>query len=346
MTRKSLLTTLGAAALTATLAMPALADGAVNIYSYRQPYLIQPLLDAFTKETGITTNVIFAKSGLEERIKVEGKNSPADLLLSADIGHLDAAKANGITQPITSETILANVPSQYRDPDGHWLGLTMRARVIYASKERVAQDAITYEELADPKWHGRLCTRSGQHVYSIDLIASMLANKGEEETRKWLEGVKANLAAKPAGNDRAQVKNIFGGLCDIALGNTYYMGHMLTNDKEPEQKDWAASVKILFPNTGDRGTHVNISGVVLTKTAPNRDNALKLIEFLSSDGAQKIYAEGNFEYPVKDGVKASDLVESWGDFKADTIGLNEVAARRKRASELVDEIAFDDGPSS
>jgi iron(III) transport system substrate-binding protein len=329
-----------------TQPMPARAGGEVNIYSYRQPYLIKPLLDAFTKETGIATNVIFAKKGLGERIRVEGKNSPADLLLTVDIGRLDAAKANGITQPVASDVINANVPAQFRDPEGHWFGLTSRARVIYASKERVPQDAITYEELADPKWRGRLCTRSGQHVYSVGLIASVLAHNGEEATRKWLEGVKNNLAVKPAGNDRAQVKNIFGGQCDIALGNTYYMGKMMTNEKEPEQKQWAASVKILFPNTQSRGTHVNLAGMVMAKHAPNRDNAQKLMEFLSSEAAQKIYAEVNFEYPVKPGVPAADLVKSWGDFKADTIELSDVAAKRKRASELVDEVAFDDGPSS
>lgn len=337
----------GALAVTAAIQPTATRAGSeVNIYSYRQPYLIKPLLDAFTKETGITANVIFAKKGLGERIRIEGQNSPADVLLTVDIGRLDAAKKNGITQPVSSGVIDANVPAQFRDADGHWFGLTSRARVIYASKERVPENAITYEELADPKWRGRLCTRSGQHVYSVGLIASVLAHNGEEATRKWLESVKNNLAVKPAGNDRAQVKNIFGGQCDIALGNTYYMGKMMTNEKEPEQKQWAASVKILFPNTETRGTHVNLAGMVMAKHAPNRDNALKLMEFLSSETAQRIYAEVNFEYPVKPGVPAADLVASWGDFTPDSIKLNDVAANRKRASELVDEVGFDDGPSS
>ncbi len=338
----------GAALLSsATLtAVPAFADGEVNIYSYRQPYLIEPLLDAFTKETGIKTNVVFAAEGLGERIAAEGANSPADVLLTVDIGRLDGAKQLGISQPVVSEIVNANVPAEFRDPEGHWIGLTNRARVIYASKERVDQDSITYEELADPKWKGRLCTRSGQHVYTVGLVASMVAHHGAEETEKWLEGVRDNLARKPAGNDRAQVKAIFAGECDIALGNTYYMGLMQTNEKEPEQQTWADSVRILFPNTDDRGSHVNVAGVILTKNAPNQDNAVKLIEFLSSDEAQQIYAETNHEYPVKPGVAVSERVASWGEFKKDTLSLADIAENRKTASELIDEVGFDDGPGS
>lgn len=338
----------GAALLSsATLsAVPAFADGEVNIYSYRQPYLIEPLLEAFTKETGIKTNVVFAAEGLGERIAAEGANSPADVLLTVDIGRLDGAKQLGISQPVVSEVVNANVPAEFRDPEGHWIGLTNRARVIYASKERVDQDSITYEELADPKWKGRLCTRSGQHVYTVGLVASMVAHHGIEETEKWLEGVRDNLARKPAGNDRAQVKAIFAGECDIALGNTYYMGLMQTNEKEPEQQTWADSVRILFPNTNDRGSHVNIAGVILAKNAPNKDNAVKLIEFLSSEEAQEIYAETNHEYPVKPGVAVSERVASWGEFKKDTLPLADIAKNRKTASELIDEVGFDDGPAS
>nr|WP_198662967.1 Fe(3+) ABC transporter substrate-binding protein [Cohaesibacter intestini] len=337
------------AALAATLgvsaSLPALAAGEVNIYSYRQPFLIEPILEAFTKETGIQTNVIFAKKGLEARMKAEGENSPADLLLSVDIGKLNGAKLEGVAQPVKNAVLETNIPAQYRDVDGQWFGLTTRARVIYASKERVEQTSITYEELADPKWKGRICTRSGQHVYTIGLIASMIAHKGEEETKTWLEGVKANLARRPTGNDRAQVKSIYAGECDISLGNTYYMGQMQTNDKEPEQKDWAESVRILFPNSEDRGTHVNISGVLLAKYAPNKDNAIKLMEYLASDAAQHLYAEVNFEYPVLESVEPSKLVKSWGSFKADTISLNKIADARTKASELVDIVDFDAGPN-
>jgi len=336
-------------ATAATAVLPstaAMAEGEVNIYSYRQPFLIEPLLDAFTKETGIKTNVVFASKGLGERIAAEGANSPADVLLTVDIGRLDGAKQLGVTQPVSSDVISGNIPAQFRDPEGHWIGLTNRARIIYASKERVQEDSITYEELADPKWKGRLCTRSGQHVYTIGLIASMVAHHGAEETEKWLEGVRDNLARKPTGNDRAQVKAIFAGECDISIGNTYYMGKMETNEKDPEQKEWAASVRILFPNSADRGSHVNLAGIVLAKHAPNKDNAIRLIEFLTGENAQKIYAETNFEYPVTPGVEISERVKSWGNLTPDALSLADIAKHRKTASELVDKVGFDNGPAS
>jgi iron(III) transport system substrate-binding protein len=320
--------------------------GEVNIYSYRQPYLINPLLEAFTKETGIKANVIFAEKGLIERIQAEGRNSPADLLLTVDVGNLTQATDAGIAQPIESEAIDAAIPQEYRATDDEWIGLTRRARVVYASKDRVTQKAITYEELADPKWRGKICIRSGQHVYNVALIASMIAAHGEDWTEQWLRGVKANLARKPAGDDRLQVKGVYSGECDIAVGNTYYMGAMLRDNKHPEQKEWANSVNMLFPNTNDRGTHVNVSGAVLAKNAPHKENAMKLLEFLASDKGQEMYAEVNNEYPVKDGVAWSELVESWGTFKPDPISLNEIAALRKTASEMVDKVGFDEGPSS
>ena len=330
------------------LATPAQAadSGVVNVYSYRQPYLIEPLLKEFTDETGIKVNVIFAEKGLIERIQAEGRNSPADVLLTVDIGNLTQAKTAGIAQPVQTEAIDAAVPQAYRAKDDEWIGLTRRARVIYASKDRVKQDTITYEELADPKWRGKICTRSGQHPYNVALIASMIAAHGEEWTEEWLKGVKANLARKPAGNDRLQVKGVYAGECDLALGNTYYMGAMLNDEKEPEQKAWAESVNILFPNSADRGTHINVSGAALAKYAPHKANAIKLVEFLASDKGQEMYAEVNYEYPVKEGVPASELVQSWGTFKVDPISLEEIAGLRKTASELVDKVGFDDGPSS
>ena len=321
-------------------------SGEVNVYSYRQPYLIEPLLKEFTDETGVKVNVIFAEKGLIERIEAEGRNSPADVLLTVDIGNLTQAVSSGIAQPVKSGALEAAIPASYRAEDGQWFGLTRRARVVYASKDRVKQDAITYEEFADPKWRGKICTRSGQHQYNVALIASMIAHHGEAWTENWLKGVKANLARKPAGNDRLQVKGVYAGECDVALGNTYYMGAMMTDEKEPEQKAWAESVNMLFPNTADRGTHVNVSGAVVAKNAPNRDNAVKLLEFLASDKGQEMYAEVNYEYPVKDGVPWSKLVESWGTFKADPIQLDKIASFRKKASELVDKVGFDDGPSS
>jgi len=330
-----------------TMTIPAAAqDNVVNVYSYRQPELIQPLLDAFTEETGIETRVIFAESGLEERIKAEGQNSPADVILTVDVSRLDAAKDSGVTQPVQDPTVEANIPAQFRDPEGNWFGLTQRARVIYASKERVAEDALTYEDLADPKWKGRICTRSGQHVYNLGLIASMIAHHGEEKAEEWLQGVKNNLAAKPSGGDRDQAKLIYAGQCDLALGNHYYVALMIANEKEPEQQEWADAIKIIMPNAADRGTHVNLSGMALAANAPNKENALKLMAFLSGDEAQGLYARANNEYPIDPSIPVSEVVASFGELKPDPLPLAEIAAKREEASELVDRVGFDDGPSS
>ncbi|WP_309083372.1 Fe(3+) ABC transporter substrate-binding protein [Chelativorans sp.] len=340
------LAALAVAAGASFLPAAAQTDGVVNIYSYRQPELIQPMLDAFTKETGIATEVLFLDQGLEDRIAAEGENSPADVVLTVDIGRLVNVKEKGVTQPVDDQTINANIPAEFRDPEGHWIGLTTRGRVVYASKDRVQQDEITYEELADPKWKGKLCMRSGQHMYNIALIASMIAHHGEEKTEEWLKGVKANLARKPDGGDRDQAQAIFAGECDLGIGNTYYVGLMMNNEKEPEQKEWANAIKVLFPNANDRGTHVNISGMALAKHAPNKENALKLMQFLTSDEAQKLYAEKNNEYPVKAGVEVSDTVKSFGEIKPDTLPLAEIAKHRKAASEMVDRVGLDDGPAS
>jgi iron(III) transport system substrate-binding protein len=347
MKQKSMGRVLAGIALAAAFSAPAFAQtNEINVYSQRQNYLIQPILDTFSKETGIRVNVIFAQNGLVERMAAEGANSPADLLLTADIGFLTSAIDAGVTQPIKSDVVAKNIPANYRDPSGQWVGLTSRARVVYASKERVKQDSITYEELADPKWKGKICIRSGQHAYNLALIASIIAHDGEAKAKEWLKGVKANLAAKPAGGDREQAKAIFSGQCDIALGNTYYMALMASEEKQPEQKQWAAAVKVLFPNATGRGTHTNISGVVLAKHAPNKANAIKLVEFLTGDEAQKLYAELNNEYPLRKGVPLSPVVQSWGTLHPDPVSLADIGKYRKRASELVDEVGFDQGPSS
>ncbi|WP_237066064.1 Fe(3+) ABC transporter substrate-binding protein [Microbulbifer guangxiensis] len=315
----------------------------VNIYSYRQPFLIEPVLDAFTEETGIETRVVYASKGLVERLEREGRNSPADLVLTSNTSNLMQLVDQGLTQSVDSKVLQENIPAQFRAEDGQWFGLTTRARLIYASKDRVKPGEIkTYEELADPKWKGRICTRSGKHPYSLSLIASMIAHHGEEKTREWLEGVKANLARKPQGNDRAQVKAISEGVCDLSLGNSYYFGNMITNEEEPEQIEWAKSVNLVFPNQEDRGTHMFISGAAVTKHAPNRDNAVKLLEFLSGEQAQYLYAEKNFEFPVRPGVERSELIQEYmGDFKEDDLSLTEIASYVPAASKLVDEVAFD-----
>jgi iron(III) transport system substrate-binding protein len=323
-------------------ATPARAEGVVNVYTYRQPALINPLLEAFTAKTGIQVQAVFADNGLVERLAQEGRNSPADVLLTADVGRLVEAADRGLAQPVTSAAILDKVPANLRETGNQWFGLTMRARVVYASRERAPITAITYEELADPKWKGKICMRPGNHPYNLGLVAAMIAHKGEDAAREWLKGLKANLAVRPSGNDRAQAKSVYAGECDLAIANTYYMGKMLTEQKEPEQKEWAESVKIVFPSSPDFGTHVNISGMLLTANAPNKDNAVKLMEFLASDEAQQLYADGNFEYPVNPKVPASEIVRSWGTFTPDTLNVAEIARLEPQAAKLVDEVQFND----
>ena len=319
-------------------ALPALSQE-VNVYSHRQPELIQPLIDAFTAQSGITVNIAFVDKGMVERLVAEGNRTPADLVLTVDIARLSEVVNAGVTQPVDSAVLQANIPAQYRDPGNQWFGLTSRARIIYASKDRVAEGEVTtYEDLADPKWTGRICTRSGTHDYNLALLGAVIAHDGEPAAKAWAEGVQANLARKPAGGDRDQVKAIWAGECDISLGNTYYMGEMLA---DPEQAEWANSVRIVFPTFVEGGTHMNISGVAMTKAAPNHDAALKLMEFLSSDAAQKIYAETNHEFPVKPGVPVSALVASWGSFTPDTIPLIDIAAQRPVALKIMEEINFD-----
>lgn len=326
-----------AIALSST-ALPVLADE-VNIYSHRQPELIQPLLDAFTAETGITTNVAFVDKGMAERLQAEGDRSPADVVLTVDIARLKQIVDAGVVQPVQSDVLEANIPAAFRDADDQWFGLTARARIVYASKDRVADGEVTsYEDLANPKWKGKICSRSGTNDYNVALLSAYIAHHGAEAAKTWAEGVKANLAKKPEGGDRDQVKSIWAGECDIAIGNTYYMGQML---KDPEQKAWAESVRIVFPVFDGGGSHMNISGVAMTKSAPNKEAALKLIEWLSSDAAQKIYAETNNEFPVKPGVPASELVQSWGSFTPDAIPLTEVSGHRAEALKIMEEINFD-----
>ncbi|MEQ8395527.1 Fe(3+) ABC transporter substrate-binding protein [Thalassobaculum sp.] len=333
----------GAAVAAATLATGtgvASAAEEVNIYSLRQPFLIEPLLKAFTEKTGIKTNVVFAKEGVVERMKAEGANSPADVILTVDIGRLNDAVEAGVIQPVKSKTLEANIPASFRDPEGRWFALTQRARLIYTSKERVKPGEITsYEDLADPKWKDRICTRSGKHDYNVALLAAMIAHHGEAKAEEWLKGLKSNLATKPKGGDRDQVKAVKQGECDVAIGNSYYYGAMLSN---PEQKPWADAVDLVFPTIGGtKGTHVNVSGVALTRSAPNRDNGVKLIEFLSSDQAQEIYAEANNEYPVNPTVKWSPMLESWGRFTPDDTQLTAIAELRSAAVKMVDRVGYD-----
>ncbi|MCY4196772.1 MAG: Fe(3+) ABC transporter substrate-binding protein [Rhodobacteraceae bacterium] len=311
----------------------------VNVYSYRQPELVQPLFDAFTEATGINVNVAFLNKGMIERLQAEGSRSPADLVMTVDISRLQALVDAGVTQNVDSPILKSAIAPQFRAPDDSWYALTLRARVVYASKERVMDgDVTTYEDLADPKWKGRICMRSGTHPYNLALISSVIAHHGEDAAKAWLTGLRDNQGRKPQGNDRAQVKAVWAGECDIALGNTYYMGKML---EDSEQSEWANSVRIIFPVFDGAGTHVNVSGMAMTKAAPNRDNALRLMEFLASRDAQQIYAEDNYEYPVDLDVPLSALVAGWGVPKADSISLAEVSSLRPKALKLVQEVDFD-----
>lgn len=312
----------------------------VNIYSFRQPFLIEPILKEFTAQTGIETKVIFSKKGLIQRLQREGELSPADIVLTSDFSKMLQLKDKGLSQPYTlSKTLETNIPTQFRDSESHWLALTQRVRNVYSSKERSGDlSNIRYEDLAKTEFKGRICTRSGKHPYNLGLIASMIAHDGEAETEKWLTAVKGNLARKPQGNDRGQVKAIKEGLCDISLGNSYYLGKML---QDPKQIEWANAVNLNFPNQQDRGSHINVSGAIMAKYAPNKEAAQKLIEFLTSQQAQSLYAELNMEYPVMPSAKVSDLVSSWGTFKADPLPLEEIAKFQKQALKLVDKVRFD-----
>jgi len=325
--------------LAGSVFVPAVAADEVNVYSYRQPFLIKPMFDQFTKATGIKVNTVFAKSGLVERLQSEGRNSPADLIFTVDVGNLSNAVEAGLTQGVQSNLLNEKIPAEFRDLDGHWFGLTNRARIIVTSTERVTEGEITrYEDLARPEFEGQICTRSGKQVYMNALIASMVAHHGEADAKTWLTGVKNNLARKPQGNDRAQVKAISEGECDVAVINSYYMGAMQSDE---EQSEWAASVNIVFPNQDDRGTHMNIAGMSLTAASPNKDNAIKLMEFLAGDLAQAMYAEQNHEYPVNKEVPASGLVRSWGEFKHDPLPLTNIVKHRVTASKMVDEVGYD-----
>jgi len=330
---------IAAAGIAATLAFTAANAGEVNVYSYRQPFLVEPLFDAFTAATGHKVNVVFASKGLVDRAKQEGALSPMDVLMTVDIGRLTNAKQVGISQPVDDAVINAAIPAKYRDPAGHWIGLTSRVRVIYAAKDRVEnQGELTYEALAEDNFKGRICTRSGKHVYQIALVAAMIYHHGAEATEAWLTRIKKNLARKPAGNDRAQVKAIWQGQCDVSFGNHYYFVKMMADE---EQRAWAESVNVVFPNQQDRGAHVNISGMVLGKHAPNKDVALELMRFLTSEEAQQQYAEVNGEYPLREGVEWSEILKGLGEFKVEDLSLHAISDKRAQALLMTDRVRYD-----
>ena len=317
------------------------AQADVNLYTTREPGLLKPLIDDFTKQTGIKVNTVLMNQGLAERVAAEGEKSPADLLMAVDIGNLVDFVERGVTQPIKSETVEKAVPSNLRDAQGHWFALSMRARVVYASKDRTQLQAITYEELADPKWKGKVCIRSGQHPYNTALVAAFIAKHGEAKAEEWLRGVKANLARKASGGDREVARDILGDLCDIGIGNSYYVGLMRSGKGGPDQQKWAEAIKVLLPSFQGGGTHVNVSGAALAKHAPNRADAVKFAEYLLSDAAQQLYAHAVFEYPIKGEVAPDAIIASLGPLKADPMPLAEVVQHRKAASRLAEKVGFD-----
>ncbi len=316
------------------------ASADINLYTTREAGLIQPLLDSFQKATEIKVNTVFLKDGLAERVQAEGDKSPADVLMTVDFGNLVDLVDKGLTQKAGSSALEAAVPAQLRDADGHWFALSLRARVLYADKG-LDLASFKYEELADPKWKGKVCIRPGQHPYNTALIADHIVHHGAEKTEEWLKGVKANLGRKPAGGDRDVAKDILGGVCDIGIANSYYVGAMLSGKGGPEQKSWGEAIKVILPSFEKGGTQVNVSGAAIAKHAPNKEQAVKLLEYLVSDEAQAIYARANYEYPVKASAAADPLIAAFGTLKPDTTPLTEIAKRRKEASQLVDKVGFD-----
>ena len=342
MTARTLRSLLIAGSVTGALLVPAaaLAEGEVNLYTTREPGLIQPLIDVFTAETGITVNTVFVKDGLPERVQAEGANSPVDVLMTVDVGGLVDIEDKGVTQPIESEILHAKVPENLRDPNGHWFALSKRARVLYVEKD-LDLETFTYEQLADPGWNGKVCIRSGQHPYNVALIAAYIAHHGEDAARTWLEGVKANLARQPGGGDRDVARDILGGICDIGPANSYYVGLMRSGAGGPEQEEWGKAIRVILPTFEGGGTHVNVSGAAIARNAPNKDNALRFLEFLVSDEAQGLYAQQNFEYPVNAGAALDPIIAEFGTLDTDGLTLSEIASHRAAASRIVDEVGFD-----
>lgn len=337
---RSLFTTMGVASVIATAAFVPVLAQEVNIYTTREPGLIQPILDAFTAETGVAVNTVFLESGLIERVQAEGESSPADLLMTVDFGALIDLVDAGITQPVKSDVLETTIPASLRDTDGNWFALSSRARVVYAAKE-LELDSITYEQLDDEEFRGKLCIRSGQHPYNTALFAAYLAKHGEAETKAWLEGLKANQARAAAGGDRDGARDIAAGVCDIAVANSYYYGLMASGAGGDDQKAWSDAVKVILPTFEDGGTLVNVSGAAVAAYAPHRDEAVQLLEYLASDEAQKLYAEANFEYPVSATAEVHPIIAAFGTLVPDSYSLTDVLPFRARASELVDVVNFD-----
>ena len=315
----------------------------VNVYSLRQPFLIEPMFEKFESQTGIDVRVVYAKTGIAQRLVSEGKKSPADVILTVDIGSLTEMETLNLGQKISSYEIRKNVPSFLRGKNSQWVALTTRARVLYVSKDKYDEDAdISYEDLANEEFKGQICLRSGYHRYNVALFSSLLLNHDKKWLKDWLIAVKGNLARKPQGNDRAQAKAIKEGLCSVAIGNSYYYGKMINNEDEPQQKEWANAVRLIFPNQSTTGTHINISGMLLAKYSKNKSNAKKLMDFLTKEEAQKMYAKVNYEFPVNPNVEVNFNIEELNKkFVKDKRPLTDIGKMRREVIFLLDEVEFD-----
>lgn len=309
----------------------------VNLYSARKEALMAPLLEAFTTETGITVNIISGKAdALLTRIESEGVNSPADVLLTTDAGRLHRAKSAGIFRTLNSALLNSTIPAQYRDTDDQWVGLSLRARPIMLTPASTQMEITRYQDLVDPSLEGQICVRSSGNIYNQSLVAASIEALGETETENWAKGLVANFARKPQGGDRDQIRAAAAGQCSIVIANTYYLANMLANKDKADDFEAASQMTVIWPNQEDRGTHVNVSGAGVLNTAKNSANALKLVEFLASDTAQKMYADLNYEFPVKAGIELHPILKSWGEFKADTVELSKLGENNAAAVQLMD----------
>ena len=313
------------------------ADNEVNIYSARKEKLIKPLLDKFSKQSGIKVNLVTGKAdALLKRLEFEGENSPADILITVDAGRLFRAKQAKVLQPVASEILTQNIPDHLRDPEGYWFGLTVRARPIMYVKGKVDKSfLLDYQDLIKERWKKRICVRSSNNIYNQSMVAAMIVNSGIEATQKWTNGLVENFARRPQGGDRDQILAASAGLCDIAIANTYYLGKML-HSKNDSEKIAAQKMAIIWPNQNNTGAHINISGIAVTAAAKNKTQAIKLLEFMVTDRAQQWYADTNFEYPVKSQVTLNSTLTQWGKFKSDTLNLSELGENNAEAIRVMD----------
>ena len=312
----------------------------LNIYSHRQPYLLKPFIDAYTKKTGVQLNVVYSSKGLAQRLAAEGDNSPADLILTVDIARLYRYEDLDLLAKIDSKILIEKIPPYLRSKNNTWFGLSKRTRAIAVSKDRMnSGDVLRYEDLADPKLKGKICSRPGSHVYNRALMASIIAAKGADDAEKWAKGLVSNLAKRPQGNDRSQLKSIYSGECDVAIINHYYYGK-LTYSKNPDHRKWAKASIIVFPNQGpgDRGAHVNISGGGVVKFSKNKETATKFLEFLVTDEAQILYGDVNFEYPINNKSKLPKRLKALGTFKEDSLLIEDIAKLAPKAQEIIDTV--------